>query len=301
MTLSTRLRLWFKHAAPALPIVPVDDPHDALVFERCTQPRISIVIPVHDHWPITHQCMRAVLEHTARDDFEVILADDHSSDDTLRATSVVANLRLVRQDERTGFIRNCNDGTRVARGELLVLLNNDTVVQPGWLDALVDTMDDDSGIAIAGAKLVHPDGRLQEAGGLVSGDGSAVRRGHGEDPASPDHNVAADTDYVSACCLIVRSSLWHDIGGFDERYSPGYYEDVDLAFSARARGFRVVYQPRAVVMHYEGLTYGRDRSAGIDEIVSVNREAFREKWASVLESDFGGGAVNDVLSELPAR
>ena len=258
---------------------------ERLVFRVFEHARVSIVVPAYNEWRHTHLCLRAVLEHTAAPAFEVLLADDASTDRTMDAPLLLDNVVVVRDGRRRGFLGNCNQAARFARGEYLVLLNNDTVVQPGWLEALVATADRDPRIGIVGAKILYEDGRLQDAGGVVYRDGSAARYGKDGDPAAPAYNQLRDVDYVSGCCLLVRRDLWRRLGGFDGRYSPGYYEDVDLAFRVRANGFRVVYEPGAVVAHSEGASHGHDPSSGAKRFLPRNAEIFRSTWAEELVRD----------------
>ena len=169
-----------------------------------------------------------------------------------------------------------------ARGELIVFLNNDTVVQPGWLEALVALARDET-VGIVGAKLLGEDGVVQEAGSIVWRDGSGMNYGRGLEADAPEVNYVKEVDYVSGACMLVRASLWREIGGFDSRYSPGYWEDPDLAFEARRRGFKVVYQPQAVVVHYWGVSHGRDVSEGVKRYQVANQKVFADKWRDELE------------------
>jgi O-antigen biosynthesis protein len=255
-----------------------------LPFPSSDAPRVSIVVPVHNACEVTDACLQSVLANTQDVAYEVLVADD-ASDDQTAALARWENVRLVRDGVRRGFLGNCNNAARLARGEFLVLLNNDTVVQPGWLGALVATLEGDASIGIAGGKLLFPDGRLQEAGGIIWKDASGWNYGRGDSPDEPEYNYVKEVDYVSAACLIIRRRLWDEIGGFDDRYAPAYYEDADLAFEVRARGYKVVYQPLAVVVHLEGGSHGCDPNAGVKRVAAVNRKIFLEKWRGVLAAE----------------
>jgi glycosyltransferase involved in cell wall biosynthesis len=175
-------------------------------------------------------------------------------------------------------------GGGAARGEHLVFLNNDTAVTPGWLDALLEARARDRRVAVVGAKLVYPDGRLQEAGGIVWRDGSAWNYGRGDDADRPEYSYARDADYCSAACLLVDRALFWRLGGFDGLFSPAYYEDVDLCFRARAAGFRVVYQPGARIVHWEGATAGTDTTAGVKRFQALNHARFVARWGDTLRA-----------------
>jgi glycosyltransferase involved in cell wall biosynthesis len=191
----------------------------------------------------------------------------------------------VRAETNQGFVRNCTDGASVARGEYILFLNNDTAFTEGWLTALVAVLDADPGAGIVGPMLLYGNGQLQEAGGIVWEDGSGWNFGRMDDPTGPEYNYRRQTDYVSGACLLIRKSLWQELGGFDQRYVPAYYEDTDLCFSARSAGFKVVYQPTARVYHFEGISHGTDLGAGVKKHQAINQEKFLEKWRATLQSE----------------
>lgn len=255
---------------------------EKLVFPEGGTPLVSIVIPVYNHYEQTISCLRSL--HAAHCDchYEIIIADDGSSDETRTIQDRVANITLLKNEENLQFLKNCNMAAHHAQGEFLLFLNNDTNVQEGWLDALVNTMAADSSVGIVGAKLVYPDGRLQEAGGIVWRDGSCWNYGWFDDPDKPEYNYPREVDYVSGACLMVRRDLWEEIGGFDEAFAPAYYEDTDLAFQARARGYKVVYQPNAVVAHFEGVSCGINLRQGVKQHQAINKAKFFDKWQPVL-------------------
>ena len=140
--------------------------------------------------------------------------------------------------------------------------SNDTVPQPGWLDALLATFDAHPDAGLVGANLLYPDGRLQEAGGVVFADGSGWNYGRFDDPANCRYAYLRDADYVSGAAIAIPRALFQRLGGFDSRYAPAYYEDTDLAFAVRAAGLRVLVQPASVVVHDEGTTSGTDVNTG---------------------------------------
>ncbi len=253
-----------------------------------SEPEVSIIIPVHNKWEITVACLRSLEDEASSVPYEVIAVDDASTDETRELLSTVTGVRVVRLEQNAGFVGAVNAGLRVAKGRFIVLLNNDTSVLPGWLEALVKTVEVEENVGIVGAKLIYPDGRLQEAGGIVWRDGSGWNYGKGGDAADPAFNFLRDVDYCSGACLLVRKDLVDALGGLDRRFAPAYYEDTDLAFGARKLGYRVVYQPEARVVHLEGASHGTNERSGIKRYQEVNRAAFRLKWEAELEAHAEG-------------
>ena len=161
--------------APRPPGAGLRFPDDAGVPSRVpssASPLASIVVPVHGHLGHTLACLRALAAWPPEAPVEIIVVDDGSPDDTPRVLPAIPGLRYHQREGNGGFIAACNDGAALARGEFLVFLNNDTVPQPGWLDALLATFAQVPDAGLAGAQLLYPDGRLQEAGGVVFDDGS---------------------------------------------------------------------------------------------------------------------------------
>ena len=256
-----------------------------LEFPRHATPLVSIIIPVFNKWNYTYECLKNILHNTEHVPYEVIVADDASTDQTHTTLASVKNVRAVRNETNLGFLQNANNGAQHAKGEYLLFLNNDVYVQPGWLAWMVALGRRDERVALVGAKLVYPDGTLQEAGGIIWEDASGWNYGRSDDPDLPEYNYVKEVDYCSGACLLVRKTVWQAVGGFDARFTPAYYEDVDLAFQARALGYKVVYQPQAVVVHVEGVSHGRDAQAGLKRYQIDNKDKFREKWAASLAQE----------------
>ncbi|HVV97795.1 MAG TPA: glycosyltransferase, partial [Rhodanobacteraceae bacterium] len=245
-------------------------------------PRVSIVIPVYNKIAYTSACLRSIAEHASAIPFEVVVVDDGSTDRTAERLANVDGIRAIRNAENLGFVGSCNAGAAAARGELVLFLNNDTRVTAGWLDALVRCLDDAPDAGLVGAKLVYPDGRLQEAGGIVFSDGSGWNYGRFDDPDDPRYAFRREADYCSGAAIVLRTDLFRRLGGFDTRYAPAYYEDTDLAFAVRAAGLKVYCEPAATVVHFEGVTSGTDVASGIKRYQTINHEKFAEKWKLAL-------------------
>jgi len=220
--------------------------------------------------------------------FETVVVDDNSSDETETYLKGIGWIRYIRRSGQGGFIAACNEGARLARGRHLVFLNNDTQVHEAWLDELRDTFDAEPAAGIVGSKLIYPNGRLQEAGGIVWPDGSAANFGKNDEQNRPEYNYLRPVDYVSGASLMIEAETFHNLGGFDTLYSPAYYEDVDLAFKVRELGKAVLYQPLSTVSHYEGASAGRDVNTGTKSYQLINGAKFVDRWRSVLEAKKSG-------------
>ncbi len=247
-------------------------------------PEVSIVIPVFNKWAYTAACLRSLAETECSAGFEVIVVDDQSSDETPARLGQVSGLVYLRNEKNLGFVGSCNRGAAAARGRYIVMLNNDTQVLDGWLDALLDTFTRYPDTGMAGARLVYPDGTLQEAGGLIFNDGSGWNYGKGDDAGRPEYQYIREVDYCSGACIMLETRLFRELEGFDTHYAPAYYEDTDLAFRVRRKGLKVRLQPAATIVHHEGVTSGTDIGAGAKRYQAVNREKFLQRWADELST-----------------
>ena len=255
-----------------------------VVKVTCSEkPLVSVLIPVYNQFEYTYWCIRSIVETTESIDYEIIVADDQSSDSTLQIQDFLPGIILIRNEKNLRYTLNCNNAAKKAKGKYLILLNNDTIVTKGWMQSLIQTMENRPDAGIVGSKLLYPDGVLQEDGCVIWQDGTAWNVGKGLNPNLPEFNYLKEADYVSAASLIIRKDLWDENGGFDERYAPSYCEDSDLAFQIRARGYKVLCQPKSVVIHFEGMTKGKAVSSQLKSYQIVNTQKFQEKWKIVLE------------------
>jgi GT2 family glycosyltransferase/glycosyltransferase involved in cell wall biosynthesis len=269
---------------PMLDIESVGDPQPPDAFTIVSQPDVSIIIPVYNKWIYTAACLRSLSETTGKYSFEVIVIDDHSSDETAGHLSQIKGLRYFRNEKNIGFVGSCNHGAQQSNGEYLVFLNNDTQVLVGWLDELIDTLANEPQAGMVGARLLYPNGSLQESGGIVFSDGSGWNYGRGEEAERPEYQFLREVDYCSGACIALETKIFHQLGGFDKRYAPAYYEDTDLAFKVRESGLKVFIQPLSVVVHHEGITSGTDTSSGIKKHQVSNQKKFAQRWLTELES-----------------
>jgi GT2 family glycosyltransferase/glycosyltransferase involved in cell wall biosynthesis len=248
------------------------------------EPRVSIIIPVYNHADATVKCLESLAKLKDKTRFEIIIIDDGSQDATQSMMTECSELRYFRNEQNMGFLRSCNRAATYTAGEYLVLLNNDTIVQQGWLDNLIFTFEDYPDTGMVGSKIILPNGRLQEAGGVIWADGRAMNYGRGDIPNKPQYSYMREVDYCSGASIMIPRKLWNKLGGFDENYIPAYYEDDDLAFRVREAGYKVRYQPFSQIIHNEGTTSGTDLNLGIKNNQLINQPKFFIRWKNILQN-----------------
>ena len=244
---------------------------------------MSILVCTYGQVEKTLACLQSVVDHPPAMPAEVIVVDDaYPGPEDVSVLARVQGIRLVRNPENLGFLRSCNRAARDARGRYLLLLNNDAELRPGSVNMLAALLDRRPDAGMAGSRLAFPDGRQQEAGGIIWDDASGWNYGRGEDPARPEFNYVREVDYCSGASLMVRRDAWEALGGFDEAFAPAYYEDADLAFRMRARGLKVLYEPDSTVVHHEGASHGTDIAQGGKAHQAANRDLMLRRWGEVL-------------------
>ena len=254
-----------------------------------SDPVVSIIIPMYNQVQYTYNCVCSIFNNCGYDNYEIIVADDNSSENIDLLRENLANLILIRNEVNLGFLKNCNNAASKARGKYFVFLNNDTQVQKGWLQELLKCFDQFDNVGLVGSKLLYESGRLQEAGGIIWQDGSGWNYGNDDNPKRPEYNYVKEVDYISGASIIIRSELWKKVGGFDELFAPAYYEDTDLCFQVRKEGYKVLYQPFSAVVHFEGVTHGTDVNKGVKKFQVINQEKFVTKWQPVLQKKSPNG------------
>jgi len=254
---------------------------------------VTIVIPAYEKVEYTIRCLRSIaVNWSSTVNPDIVVVDDASPDGSGRQLIGIGGIDVLFNNGNQGYLRSSNRGAALAKTKYVCFLNNDTEVAPEWLDRLVSAAEEDETIGAVGSKLVYPDGRLQEAGSIIWSDASGWNYGRGDDPTKSSYNFIRDVDYCSGASLLVRTELLREIGGYDERYTPAYYEDADLCFEIRRRGYRVVYEPRSELVHHEGVSSGTDISSGTKRYQEVNRHTFAQKWAAELERQFPPSPAN---------
>jgi GT2 family glycosyltransferase len=210
----------------------------------------SVIIVTYDGLRFLPPCLTAALAQELEGEYEVIVVDNGSHDESVRVVrESFPTVRVITAGRNLGFAGGNNLGMRTARGRYVVLLNNDTQVRPGWLQALVRTAEADSRIGAVAAKLLFrdPPNTVQNAGSLLLSDGSGADRGFREADRG-QYDRAEEVFGVCGASALYRREMLDDVGTFDDTFFM-YYEDTDLNWRMRLRGWAVWYQPAAVVDH----------------------------------------------------
>jgi GT2 family glycosyltransferase/glycosyltransferase involved in cell wall biosynthesis len=248
-------------------------------FPEVDEPLVSVVMVTYGNWPLVRRSLDALLERTEAV-YEVIVVDSASPDETAqRLTEEVEGANVVLSVENIGFGGGSNLGAEKARGRYVCFLNSDAIVEPGWLDPLLDVLEEDETAGAVVPMLLNPDGSIQEAGSVIDSIGWTLALGRGQSASDFAHRFRREIDYGSAACLLIsRESFWQ-VDGFEAAYGIGYFEDVDLSFKLKERGLRTIYEPRSRVVHE---LHGSGTSIQARRRMEANRGVFYERWAERL-------------------
>ena len=256
---------------------------DILIVPLFNKPLVSVIIPVHNNFIYTYNCIHSILKINPIIPYEIILADDMSTDQTKQIEKIIKNIIVIHNDKIYNFLISCNKASKFAKGKYLLFLNNDTKVYTEWLSSLVKIIESDEKIGMVGSKFIYPNGILKEAGGIVWNNGDTISFGNLNKSDMPEYNYVKEVDFISGGSFIIRKTVWNKIGGFDEKFNPSYFENIDLAFELRKIGYKVIYQPKSIVIHYGEISIRKDIKSVINEYKLINKEKFIDKWKNELK------------------
>lgn len=260
------------------------------------KPLVTIIIPTFNAVDLLKSNLHSIENLTTYTNYEIIIVTNNLDPTSeMRKFLKTIKHKVLLFEEKYSFSSINNFAASKAKGDFLLFLNDDVkILQRNWIEALVKVGLDEE-VGAVGGKLIFPNGKLQEAGCIVWKNGSAWNYGRNRDPNEPRYNFVRDVDYCSAACLLVKRSVFEKVGGFDARYEIAYSEDSDLCLSIKKSGFRVIYQPFAEVVHYEGGTQGTDVNKGIKAHQINNQKIFYAKWKSYLSDHRDGSEENSLL------
>lgn len=222
---------------------------------RSPLPKFSIAVLTYNSEKFIAACLKSIAK-IDYPDLEVIVVDNASTDASVeRARETGLFDALIPNETNRGCAGGYNDGWRAASGDIVLLLNPDTTVDPGIAHALAGAFVNSPEAAVCGCKILYPDGEtFWHAGGIVHPNGMTGHRGYMEKDEGQFDEIA-DIDYASGCAIAVRREFLESSGGFNEDFWPGYYEETDLCYRARRAGNKVIYVPDAIVHHHESQSF----------------------------------------------
>ena len=259
-------------------------------------PKVSIVLVFYNQAHLSLLCLQSIIEHA--DNVEVVIVDNNSTDETNQLLDLIEGAVIIRNEDNRGFVRAVNQAINVANGEQILLLNNDASLEKGAITVASATLESAADIGAVGGKILLLDGSLQEAGSLIWRDGSCLGYGRGDDPNKPEYMFRRDVDYCSGAFLLFSKQDFDSLGGFDEDFAPAYYEESDFCVRLRKAGKRIVYEPRAVITHFEFASTGGMNKAS--ELQQEHRKLFCEKHEEFLTQFFDNQQQSPLWARSPA-
>ncbi|CAK0763193.1 O-antigen biosynthesis protein [Gammaproteobacteria bacterium] len=256
----------------------LETPHFFL-FPEFENPILTIVLILFNRAELTFQCLESIKSY-ADVAYQLIILNNASNDKTSIFLEKLQHVTIIKNSENIGFLKACNQAVDYAKGTYLLFLNNDTQILPETFSILINTIESDPSIGVVGGKLIFPDGNLQEAGSIIWQDGSCSGYGRGDNPFKPEYSYVREVPYCSGALLLTRRTLFNEVGKFDERYAPAYFEEVDYCLNVREKGYKIIYQPFAQIIHHEFASSQRVEEA--IHLQEVNKKKFVKKWSYVL-------------------
>jgi O-antigen biosynthesis protein len=254
---------------------------ERIKFPSTLSPKVSIIIPVYNGAHHTLRCLKALsLDRSVA--FEVIVFDDGSSDETDLLLARCENLIVIKGEKNSGSIKAVNAAANRAIGQFLLLMNNDATLISGTIADALDVFQSEKNVGAVGARIVQPDGLLQEAGCMIFQNATTngyLRFSKHEDPRAM---FMRDVDYCSAMFFLIGRDLFLECGGFDEIYSPAYFEETDFCMKLRSKGLRTIYDPSILVEHFE---FGSHQSSSGRKLIAERRPIFLSRWKKHLEQE----------------
>ena len=258
---------------------------------------VSVIILTHNKIEYTKRCLTSLLA-TSYSPWELVIVDNGSSDGTvdwlkefkITAKESSVNLTLILNDNNIGCSTARNMGAAKASGERLVFIDNDVALRSKtWLTELGACLDRNPDAGIVGLKLVYPykPHPIQCAGAAVSPSGRVQFMGRGASREEPQFNIERETQCLISACFMLKKSVMIDTGGFDEAFNPVEYEDIDLCYNARNKGYKIFYTPAVEMYHFESVTTAGTPALPNTYLIIKNGMLFKKRWKYMFENENG--------------
>lgn len=252
--------------------MPHIDKMEPLYFQEVKNPVVSVLITAYNGWDYTYACMKSLCENENQCEFEVILGDDCSTDETIHAKDYFHGVKIVRQPSNMQYLRNVNKIAGLARGKYILLLANDVVLnQKRYIDQLLDKIEKDETIGMLGGKIWVPMKNKYDVGSNFKDVDSLV-------PVEED--VEQNVEEIIPVAVMIKKKIWDAVGGYDEIFLPVYWEDNDLMLKIIKEGYKIRYCPEFEVTHFHGSSYSAN-SLG-SESYKKNRKIFVDRWGEYI-------------------
>jgi GT2 family glycosyltransferase len=245
--------------------------------------KIGVVIPVFNNWMMTERCIRAIEKTNDYEFLQIYLFNDGSTDETMHEIKRYPEVITINTPSKLGYLKTCNFAfSHLADFEYLFLLRNTTEPVDGFLINALETMEARKDCSIVGSRLFFSDGRLQASGGIVSRFGDAIQFGESDGSHAKLYQISRKVDYAPLVAGLIRNSDFIEVGGFDEDYGVGGYEDIDLAFKMKSIGKTIYVSSDSIVINY-GSQFKKEGSFPFgSQVDHSNKIKFKEKWNDVL-------------------
>jgi GT2 family glycosyltransferase/glycosyltransferase involved in cell wall biosynthesis len=273
------------------------DGQENLEFPESAAPLVSFILVTRNKAHLSVLSLESVIRF-APPPYELIVVDNDSTDSTLVMLDRVKGAKVLSNSSNVGFGPACMQAAALARGQYLCFFNNDALLTPGSIEAVLKNFSRED-VGAVGGKILLSDGRLQEAGSIVWSDGSALGYGRGENPESPEYNFRRPVDYCSAVFLMTPREVFQRYGGFSEEFAPAYYEDTDYCMTLWQNGLRVIYEPLAQIDHYESASSGGNDNARA--MMAAHQVKFAGKWALQLKAHYAPQPENVCAARIAVK
>ena len=249
-------------------------------------PLVSIIILVKNKFDYINDCVSSIINTQPQKSFELILSFPNNHIELITEMEYLKKfsnikIKIINNNKNNNCFVNIKKAIRLSKGKYILFLKDNTKVYKNWLSSLIKLFEKDSKIGMIGSKIINPNGVLKDAGGIIWNNGQFFNFGKGNNREFPEYNYVKQVDFISGTSIIISKIIFEIIGGFSENYFSMNYIIIDLAFKIRKYGYKVIYQPRSVVMEYNLSIYN---TINMQHRVEENdKKIFYENWKKDLK------------------